>query len=188
MSATNRGATRIEADYYPTPEWCVRALLADCPLPGGTWLEPAVGDGAIVRAAWPMRPNVTWIACDIRDSLEHKDLVSAFQQGDFLDWHWNEPWQSISVVITNPPYSLAEAFVRKALENPNAVVVMLLRLNWLASQKRAAFLREHTPSVYVLPRRPSFTGHGTDATDYAWMVWDRSRPPTVRILRLEDCR
>lgn len=62
------------------------------------------------------------------------------------------------------------------------VTAFLLRLNWLASQKRAFWLRKNTPSVYVLPKRPSFTGKGTDATDYCWAVWRRDVAPTVVIL------
>lgn len=42
MSATNRGAVRNKDDFYATPAWCVRALLATVQLPGGNWLEPAV--------------------------------------------------------------------------------------------------------------------------------------------------
>lgn len=37
MSATNRGATRHADDFYATPAWCVRALLATVRLPGGAW-------------------------------------------------------------------------------------------------------------------------------------------------------
>jgi hypothetical protein len=79
------------------------------------------------------------------------------------------------VVITNPPYNRADAFVERALAerapHPWTTVAMLLRLNWLGGMKRAAFHRRHTADVYVLPRRPSFTGGGTDATEYAWLVW-----------------
>jgi len=28
--------------------------------------------------------------------------------------------------------------------------------------------------MFVLSKRPSFTGKGTDATDYAWFVWDKT--------------
>ena len=41
---------RRDRDYYPTPSWCVRALLETVDLPTGTWLEPTAGDGAIIRA------------------------------------------------------------------------------------------------------------------------------------------
>jgi hypothetical protein len=33
----------------------------------------------------------------------------------------------------------------------------------------------------VSPRRPSFTGKGSEASEYAWFVWD-DNPPTVAIL------
>lgn len=33
----------------------------------------------------------------------------------------------------------------------------------------------HTPDVYVMPKRPSFTGSGSDATAYAWMAWQKNR-------------
>lgn len=78
--------------------------------------------------------------------------------------------QKFSLVISNPPYSEAERFVEHALKI-GTTVCFLLRLNWLASKKRAPFHRAHPSDVYVLPRRPSFTGGGTDATEYAWFVW-----------------
>ena len=59
-------------------------------------------------------------------------------------------------------------------------------MNFLGSQKRAAFMRAFPPDVYGLPRRPSFTGGGTDATEYAWLVWtpERNRPSgSLRILK-----
>jgi hypothetical protein len=36
----------------------------------------------------------------------------------------------------------------------------------------------------VLPKRPSFTGGGTDATEYAWMVWGPTRTGRLRILEV----
>lgn len=62
------------------------------------------------------------------------------------------------------------------------VVCMLLRVNFLGSQKRAAWMRANTPSVYVLPKRPSFKSDGkTDATEYAWFLWD-GKPSRVVII------
>jgi hypothetical protein len=61
---------------------------------------------------------------------------------------------------------------------------MLLRINFIATQERAGFMRAHTPSLYVTPRRPDFTGGGGDGTEYAWFGWDNN-PPTVEILDTE---
>ena len=48
----------------------------------------------------------------------------------------------------------------------------LLRINFLGSQKRYDFWQQFPPDgLYVLSKRPSFTGKGTDSIDYAWFVW-----------------
>jgi hypothetical protein len=64
----------------------------------------------------------------------------------------------------------------------------LLRLNWLGGQARAAWHRANPCDVYVLPRRPSFTGKGTDATEYAWMVWGTGRGGRWSVLEVEGAR
>ena len=194
MSATNRGAERQKDDFYATPSWCVRALLRTVDLPGGAWFEPAVGDGAIVRAVNEFRRDVKWAIADIADRLPNPENVPfGYEPGfcifgspytaDGFGWDHSE-----DVVITNPPYSQALEFVQGALKD-GRVVVMLLRLNWLASKARNRFLLDNPPSVYVLPRRPSFTYNGkTDATDYAWFVWGLDATPTVRVIDSEVCK
>lgn len=182
MSATNRGAVRIDGDAYYTPAWCVDALLRAVPLPGGLWLEPACGDGAIIRAVNEIRDDVVWRALDIKP-LGFGRAQCVATVNDFLTFEF-EPFAHYHVCITNPPYTLAMQFVQKALRHAS-VVVMLLRLPWLASQKRSAWLLEHCPDVYVLPKRPSFTGGATDATDYAWMVWTALPQRTGRVQILD---
>jgi hypothetical protein len=81
------------------------------------------------------------------------------------------------VIITNPPFTLAEEFVRKSRQEA-AYVVMLLRLSFLASKRRHGWLSYDMPDVYVLPQRPSFVrnakGHaGVDSSEYAWFFWGR---------------
>ena len=51
-------------------------------------------------------------------------------------------------------------------------VIMLLRINFLGSQKRYDFWQQFPPDgLFILSKRPSFTGKGTDSIDYAWFVW-----------------
>jgi len=214
VSATNRGAERASADYYPTPAWCVRRLLEACPIPaaGGPelrprlWLEPCVGDGAIVRAVNGVALIApTWISADIRESCEPTWL------GSYLDWLPPRP----DVIITNPPFSLSFPIAQKALRDcPQGHVALLLRLNWLGSgteSGRSEWLRKNPPDVYVLPNRPAFVASlgckakcgwksmqalaeprpracptcggvvscsTTDATEYAWFVWTPDRERT----------
>lgn len=183
MSATNRGAVRSEGDFYRTPAWCVAALW-ECwrpSLPAGRCLEPCAGDGALAIAAAAtiervQRRQSEWTMLDVEP---RRSLV---QQQDFLTF---APRDGYDLIITNPPYRIAQEIIQHALEFEGATVAMLLRLNFLASAKRAEWLRGCMPDVYVLPNRHDFTGGGGDATEYAWCVWPwpRARSAgTVRVL------
>lgn len=78
-------------------------------------------------------------------------------------------------LIANPPYGGVDRVVRCCLEllAPGGVAAILLPMSFLEGQKRAAFLRENPPDVYVSPRRPSFVGGGTDMRTVGWFVWER---------------
>jgi hypothetical protein len=178
MSSTNRGAVRKPQDFYETPEWLTEAIMPSL----HRWfgyscrriLEPASGNGAIVRVLERWFPEARIDAGDIQNGQ------------DFLTHEYSG---SYDLIITNPPYSLAMEFVERAYTYHNSVphgllsmnrglVAMLLRLNFLGSQERAPWFRlfgGHTPSIYVSPRRPDFTGDGGDSTEYAWFVWGRSK-------------
>jgi hypothetical protein len=87
------------------------------------------------------------------------------------------------MIITNPPYSKAQEFVERALQElPKDPVVMLLPLPFLASKRRFEFNKKHPAHVMVLPKRPSFTGGGTDAVEYAWFAWNVASEGTYEIL------
>lgn len=195
MSATNRGLPRQLGDFYPTPEWATRAFLKaphNIPFLGGWVWEPCAGDGAIIRAAKKHYPESKWIASDIREDFRPylKNTADQVMMGDFLKFRANH----VEVIMTNPPFCLAEPMIENALANAQ-YVVMLLRLNFLGAQKRAGFFRDHAPDVYVLPRRPSFGKNkdgrkGNDATEYAWFVWGPQRfrrRGLLQVLDPEDC-
>lgn len=172
--------TRVAADYYPTPAWCVHRLAEALDLPAGRWLEPAAGDGAIIRAI--NRQDVEWTAAELRPE-EKPGLLKLVSEerlvlGDFLQASKHDPrlGQRFDVAITNPPYRHAEAFVRACLQSAD-VVVCLLRLGFISSQERQPFLRQHAPDIYVLPNRPCFVHGASDHSEYAWMVW-RDPPRT----------
>lgn len=177
MSATGRGRERDEHDFYETPAWCVHRLLEAVPqLPGGAWLEPCAGKGAIIRAVNEVRKDpIHWTAVEIDPS--HRDdlakapcdrLLVADVCGSlavsqlFL--------QVFDVAITNPPYRQAQRILEMLFKRAEWIA-LLLRVGFLEGLQRNALLREHPPDLYVLPNRPSFKFHGTDATTYAWMVW-----------------
>ena len=179
MSATGRGAERRASDYYPTPAWCIWRLLDALSLPCRcTWLEPAAGDGAIVRAVNAVVPDLDWVAVDIRPECEEPLRAAGAELtiGSFLDlpMSWQATRGVFDVAILNPPFTLAQQFIERC-KGMARWVVALERLNFLEGDERCEWLRADPPDVYVLPNRPSFTGEGTDATAYAWLVWPPER-------------
>ena len=145
---------RKKYDYYPTPEWAYSVLPLDYDL-FNTALEPCEGDGRIFNYLTKQGLKVDW--CEIQKG---KDFFN--YQGE------------VDLVLTNPPYSIAIDFVKKALTIA-PTVVMLLRLGFLGSKKRHQFFLDNPPAaLYILSSRPSFTGDNkTDSSDYAWFVWDK---------------
>lgn len=192
MSATNRGSERRANDFYETPEWLTRALIPEIShhVPAlAPWkiLEPAYGRGAIARVLRNAWPDSEIIGMELDPATAHANEGPCVPLVDnFLTAEYFEPMM-FDLIVTNPPYNLAREFVTKSLTLA-PIVAMLLRVNFLGSQKRAPWLREHTPAIFVTPKRPPFTTNkqgrlGTDATEYAWFVWGIE--PRVKILSTE---
>ena len=196
MSATNRTkaggekSARSPHDYYPTPPWSVRAILPQLRdhLNGAIVLDPCAGTGSILQPVIEYADETGLALADVRgveldgDRARTCESVGAScETGDFLV---SQPaFSGPRAVVSNPPYSLAQEFAEAALEwVQGGTVAMLLRLNWLEGKKRAPFHRAHPADVYVLSRRPSFNGRGTDATAYAWFVWAPNRGGRWRVL------
>jgi hypothetical protein len=154
MSATNRGGKRQAQDSYQTPAWCIDALLPYIDWPRAvSFVEPCRGNGHIYD----------------RVPLSDKRYAELSEGIDYLA----TPFGPVDLIITNPPYSLALAFLEKSLAEASTVIY-LLRLNFLASKGRVEFWRQNRPDhVLVLTPRPSFVNGGNDACEYAWICWDR---------------
>lgn len=182
---------RAAFDHYPTPSGLVRAAYAQL-LPATfapqAILDPGAGTGvwgAVARTRWQ---TATIVGVEIQPSAPCPAYSTWYAGWDFTRWAlWNAyapEGRTFDLVVGNPPYKWAEAFVRLALAltRPGGYVIQLLRLNFLESQTRARGLwRELTPqAVWTCARRPSFTGNGkTDATAYAVYLWQKeNHPPT----------
>lgn len=196
MSATGRGKkNRDPFDYYPTPAWCVERFLekAGGRLKKGTWVEPCAGDGAIIRAASPFAVDVQWHAVEFQAQFEKRlkntPGVTHVDISDFLVWQYKpqkaNPGVKADVILTNPPYKMAQDMIKHAMTQADQVC-MLLRLNFLASEVRCEWMQKHTPDVYVIPNRPSFRGKGSDACEYGWFVWDNQATGKLFILDSTD--
>jgi len=217
MSAKGRAGSSSEPlDDYPTPKWCVDRLLDVwrptiggkniCGL-GARILEPCAGSGSIIRAVEAHKNYAIWhswlpVEVNRKYEIALRQLVGGCIVENFLEWAVRDREEIaqgksllFDAVITNPPYSLAYEFIQASLGLAHEVAV-LVRLGFLASEERCMFMRQHTPSVYVLPNRPRFdpsirkhqrTGvlyrSTADSADYVWLVFSSTRPHgEVRVL------
>jgi len=155
MSRQKTGQRLNPTDFYPTPPWCYENLEIDWSMFSSAH-EPCRGDGRIQF----FLEEEKGITCSYSEITEEKDFFDHDQKTD--------------LILTNPPFSLAKEFIDHSLAL-SQTCIMLLRINYLGSIGRHEWWKENTPTaLHVLSKRPSFTGKGTDATDYAWYVWDKT--------------
>ena len=161
---------RKEKDFYPTPPEATIALLDFLNIPAGAkvW-ECACGSGEMSRTIEAEGYKV--ISSDIEDrgfGDSGIDFISHKQKIPF-DW-----------IITNPPFIMAEPFIRKAWEYKKPFAFLLKSHFWNAA-RRVPLFEECMPS-YILPLtwRPDFTGRGAALMDMIWTVWERR--PAVGVI------
>lgn len=178
MSRAKARAERVPGDAYLTPDNVARACVA-CLLRDDNEtkedpryvIEPSVGDGAFARAMRVAWPGVKILGIDIDPN------ATGFADCDSsvcCDWLTAGSVNGADLICGNPPYGRAQEHIERAFTqtNPLGTVAMLLRLNFLEGQARAAFWKRYPfDECFVLSARPSFTGGGTDATAYAFFVW-----------------
>jgi len=88
-------------------------------------------------------------------------------------------------IITNPPYSLAQEFVEKALSviPIGNKVAMFLKLQFMEGKKRSKLFKKYPPkTIYVSSSRllcaknaefDKMIAGGGSAVAYAWYVWEK---------------
>jgi len=191
MSSTNRGGERNKNDYYVTPiqpilDFC-KAIEEDL---GWTWkgkrvLDPCAGGDDKHPMSYPTAlqqfcPGLEVITVDIREDSKAQFL------GDYLTS--NLEMTPPDVVMSNPPFFLAQQFVDKGLADvcDNGWVILLLRLNYFGSQKRLKWWQSQMPLwCYVHAERMSFTEDGrTDSIEYCHCMWQKDNYPSFTQLRV----
>lgn len=177
VSSTNRSTDdNPDKENWETPFWCVRRLLEEVWLPPGEWLEPAAGNGRIIRAVNEDRPGaIRWTAVELRaacvpqlkevDGLSHMSCPADFLK-DFSPFEHQGKKLTVAnarrgffdVSILNPPFSKSMEILSKCLA-VSEYVAMLQRVNWLGSgtnNGKNDFLRGCAPDVFPLPDRVKF--------------------------------
>jgi hypothetical protein len=160
VSATGRSDVRDPDDNYATPAWLSKAIFPH--LRGKVLLDPSCGKGAILEA---------WNGPAIGLELDQRRAAGAdeicqrqptYVIGDVLCMNALESegvreWRG-DFVCDNPPFRLAMEFIQTALvwSSSKKDVAFLLRLSFLASQKRSDFHKKYPCDVFVPDRRPEF--------------------------------
>jgi hypothetical protein len=170
-------------DFYATPRPAIRALLAVEKFSLTVW-EPCVGDGeiaAVLRA--------------FGYSVVGTDLVDRGAGESGVDYLKTTALRAPNVV-TNPPFKLAEPFIRHSLDLGATKAAFLLRLQFLEGARRRKMF-ESTPFArcWVFSKRiprmhnPDYTGPKTTSLiAFAWFVWDAAHigPATIGFINPDD--
>lgn len=123
---------RRELDFYPTPPDATQALIDFLKIPKG-------------QTVWECASGAGHMAKVFRDN-GYNTIETDIQSGtDFL----TTPAMECDWIITNPPFSLAEQFIRRANESGKPFAFLLKSQYWHSSRRLPLF-NEITPS-YVCP-------------------------------------
>lgn len=161
---------RHPEDWYIEPEWVSTRLFQQETFEGDIW-EPSCGIGRIAQSAFAAGYTV-----HATDSVDRG-------YGDVFDFRNAPDDVRVDNIVTNPPFGIADEYVRKALRIADNKVAMMLPAGWTQGDERSRWM-ETTPlhMVYFITPRPSMPpgpvimaglapGNGT--TDYAWFVWEK---------------
>ncbi|MBW6523459.1 hypothetical protein KZ810_08100 [Sphingomonas sp. RHCKR47] len=175
-------------DDFPTPPWATRALcewlLAEGePLASLTCREPAANRGFMVR---PLSEHFASV-----DASDIGDYGMGYRQEDYL-FPFELP--AVDWTITNPPFTLADRFIERALATSRVGCAVILRAAFLEGVGRYDALFSKCPPAAVLQfaeRVPMVAGKvdpaASSATAYAWLVWRHGQSDT-RLHWIAPCR
>ncbi len=169
VRGANRGSDfRPDDDHYPTPLQAIDPLMRAIVLPHRVW-EPACGEGHISRAMEARGHEV--VSTTLTDRGYGETGI------DFL----SESKLRAPAIVTNPPFSLDDEFVRHALDLQPDVAAFFLRLKYLCGARRYGLIHGPNPPALVLvfiERIKFFAGDtaeadqpGWNTEDFAWFVW-----------------
>lgn len=178
-------------DDFPTPPWAARALLHYVlrgdfsPKREHTAWEPACNRGAMVK---PLREFFRQVlATDVHDYGAGFDVADFLFPGTHTDSH-------VDWIISNPPFRLAEQFIKKARDEAAWGCAFLVRTVFLETVGRYERLFRHDPPTYVAiftERVPMVKGRldraASTATSYSWLAWVNGLEPQAP-LWIPPCR
>ena len=188
MSSTNRSNARDlhYADYYITPQQSIRDFL-DVFLKD-EWIDLSSQKHIILDpcAWWDKDNDMSYPAVLFEYGADYNKTITndiredspATYNLDFLD-KTNWTVYLYDMVITNPPFNIAQDIINRALEVTKewGYVIMLLRLNYFWTKDRIPFWKNNMPiRAYVHSKRMNFiTKEQQQKRIDAWLkklTWD----------------
>lgn len=164
-------------DLYETPPQAIAALIRNEPLPLVLW-EPAAGRGAISRHLIAAGHTV-----HMTDLAAYEGADHGIETGrDFL-LERTAPG-GVEAIVTNPPYKLADQFIRHGLTLCPKVIV-LLRLMAIEGAGRSDLIDRHLVRVWAgIERLPMMHREGwagpklnVAGVPFAWFVFSSHPRP-----------
>ena len=169
-------------DGYLTPpivaEAAISKLITTFPhFNPGTVLEPGCGMCVHLDYAAQEYDSIIFsLGVDI-DAPEFFDPFHEVVKADFLTY---PPPLKFELIITNPPFTYAEKFIRRAatMLAPGGIAMFLTRYAIATGKNRTAKLWKEINLRYIwmLDRRPSFAFGGNDSCEYAYILFDNGLP------------
>lgn len=171
---------RHKNDLYVTERNLIRAAYdAFVHTAVNRCLDIGAGDGRWGKVLHETQPMAHLTGVELEDQPD-PGFDSWYGKTDFLEWgekSTNQMTDGFDLIVSNPPYFIAEPIIRVAWELlvPGGQMIMLLRLAFQASIGRYENLWNDIwpEEVAVCSRRPSFYGGGTNGTDYGLFFWEK---------------
>lgn len=159
INGGNTAYERVESDFYPTPPEPTIALMDFLQLPKDTVIwEPACGKG-----------DMSSVIKNMGYTVKESDIQFG---DDFLEC----PFFECDWIITNPPFSLSEKFIRRCCEHKRPFALLLKCQYWHAKKRLSLFKETHPSYILPLTWRVDFLkkkrGKGAPLMDVMWVVWD----------------
>lgn len=156
-------------DEIYTPDYAVEPLLKYLPKNLTVWEPTDFGGSNITR---------------VLKERGYKVISTHKENFDFLT---KRPDFDFDIIITNPPYSLKDAFIQKCYEL-NKPFCLLLPLTSLEGVVRGGLFRNYGVSVIVLDRRINFTSNKGNWFNASWFTYNVIENNKLIFERLEKIK
>lgn len=171
IGGANSNRARTKNDFYPTPEIASSSFLNTWTPPSTAEVfEPCGGDGSLIDVMKNRGINVVG-SCDINP--QRSDITKQ----DFLSLNSSLGGDTI---ITNPPFNLAEEFVRKSFDLGYETVAILIKATWFSAASRIDLFENYRPSKKLdYTFRIDFMGMGRPVMECCWVIWEGKNSSTT---------